>query len=113
MHGKMKKSSRQENKRKPSPDEQRRDEKYNDDKSYCRFHRRYGHTTETCRHVMSLIQEYSNTPQSQDDAERRDQNRQAANQRRRRDEDDDAEKNAPQPLPNPDDLPPPPKRHVR
>ncbi|CAA7042882.1 unnamed protein product [Microthlaspi erraticum] len=85
----------------------------NDDKSYCRFHRRYGHATDTCRHVMSLIQEYNNTPQSQDDAECRDQNRQAENQRRRRDEDDDAEKNAPQPLPHPDDLPPPPKRHVR
>ncbi|CAA7028713.1 unnamed protein product [Microthlaspi erraticum] len=84
-----------------------------DESKWCKLHGRADHTTEECRHVMSLIQEYSNTLQSQSNAERRDENRRAANQRRRKnpsrqDEGDDAEKNAPASLPHQDDLPPPP-----
>ncbi|CAA7049297.1 unnamed protein product [Microthlaspi erraticum] len=66
-----------------------------------------------------MILEYNKEyiPQSQSDVECRDENRRAANQRGRKnmsrqDQDDDAEKNAPEPLPRPDDLPPPPKRYT-
>ncbi|CAA7035359.1 unnamed protein product [Microthlaspi erraticum] len=83
-----------------------------DESKWCKLHGRADHTTEECRHVMSLIQEYSNTPQSQsmlNAAMKIDELQTSADVKiRRQDEGDDAEKNAPASLPHQDDLPPPP-----